>query len=143
MLLTNVDNYIKHQGIICGIDAQGVHVRIEQSAACEGCKIASNCNASSRNIKIIDIVPDDISAYAVGDHVMVSAPTEVAMQAMLWAFGAPFIILVSALFITLYFSHDEAFSALLALALLLPYYIGLFFMRGKMKQKISFVIEKQ
>ena len=117
-------------------------MRILQTSACAACKVAGHCHASESKEKIIDVLnAGDTSRLKVGDSVVVSASRDVANNALLLGFGAPFLLLVSVLLIMLQVVSDEGVAALAALSALLPYYGLLFLMRDRIKQKIAFSIE--
>jgi len=59
----------------------------------------------------------------------------------LWGFGIPFVLMVTVLVLVLLFTDDEGWAALGALAVLIPYYILLWFLRDNMREQLSFVIE--
>ena len=133
---------ISHSGVIESISEGCVQVRILQTSACAACKVAGHCHASESKDKIIDVLnAGDTSRLKVGDSVVVSASRDVANNALLLGFGAPFLLLVSVLLIMLQVVSDEGVAALAALSALLPYYGLLFLMRDRIKQKIAFSIE--
>ena len=110
-----MSNKIKHAGVVDGVEGECVRVRILQSSACSACKVAAHCNASETKEKIIDVMDADASHYQKGDQVMVVA-------------------LVAVLKIT----QSEGYAAVSALGILIPYYIGLYLLRNKLQNKLSF-----
>lgn len=136
-----MSNRIRHEGIIDSIDEGCVHVRILQTSACAACKVAGYCNAAEAKEKIVDVFQTDGSAMKVGDTVTVSTTGNIATQALLWAFGFPFILMVTVLVIVLWQTGNEGMAALSGLLTLIPYYGLLFLLRHRMRKKMSFVIE--
>lgn len=136
-----MSNRIRHEGIIDSIDEGCVHVRILQTSACAACKVAGYCNAAEAKEKIVDVFQTDGSAMKVGDTVTVSTTGNIATQALLWAFGFPFILMVTVLVIVLWQTGNEGMAALSGLLTLIPYYGLLFLLRHRMRRKMSFVIE--
>lgn len=136
-----MSNRIRHEGIIDSIDEGCVHVRILQTSACASCKVAGYCNAAEAKEKIVDVFQTDVSAMKVGDTVTVSTTGNIATQALLWAFGFPFILMVTVLVIVLWQTKNEGMAALSGLLTLIPYYGLLFLLRHRMRRKMSFVIE--
>ena len=67
-----MNNRIRHSGIITDIEGHLVHVSIQQSSACDSCKVAHHCNAAESKDKTIDISVHDASEYIVGQRVSVS-----------------------------------------------------------------------
>ena len=83
----------------------------------------------------------DSARFKVGDTVVVSASVGMAMQALFYGFGLPFIVLVGVLFAVYAFTSDESLSAIAGLAALVPYYAILYVLRDRMRGKMSFEIE--
>ena len=64
------------------------------------------------------------------------------MKAVWLAFGFPFLILLSVLFVTMRLTDgNEAFSALVALLMLIPYYLIIYMCRNKLSRTFVFVLE--
>ena len=132
---------ISHSGIVESIDDGCVHVRIVQTSACAACKVAGYCNAAESKEKIIDVYCDSVAAYQVGQQVVVSTSGQVAVKALLWAFGVPFVLLMTVLVLVLLLTANEGLAALSALAVLVPYYLVLWLLRNKMREQLAFRIE--
>ena len=131
---------ISHSGIVESIDGGCVHVRIVQTSACAACKVAGYCNAAESKEKIIDVFCDSVAKYNVGQQVTVSTSGQVAVKALLWAFGVPFVLLMAVLILVLLLTGNEGWAALSALVALVPYYFILWLMRNKMREQLAFTI---
>ena len=132
---------IKHRGIVENIDGSHIQVRIVQTSACSACSIKGHCNASESKDKLIDVYDNNAASYRKGQDVMVYGTTSMGMQAVILAFGVPFIVLFAALYVTLQLTGDELTAALAALAALIPYYLIIYIYRGKLSRKFFFTIE--
>lgn len=137
-----MSNKIKHAGVVDGVEGECVRVRILQSSACSACKVAAHCNASETKEKIIDVMDTDASHYQKGDQVMVVADTAVGFRASLYGYLLPLILMVVTLVGVLAATHSEGLAALSALGILLPYYVLLFLMRNKLRNRLSFTLER-
>ena len=137
-----MSNKIKHAGVVDGVEGECVRVRILQSSACSACKVAAHCNASETKEKIIDVMDADASHYQKGDQVMVVADTAVGFRASLYAYLLPLILMVVTLVGVLASTHSEGLAALSALGILIPYYVLLFLMRNKLRNRLSFTLER-
>lgn len=137
-----MSNKIKHAGVVDGVEGECVRVRILQSSACSACKVAAHCNASETKEKIIDVMDADASHYQKGDQVMVVADTAVGFRASLYGYLLPLILMVVTLVGVLAASHSEGLAALSALGILMPYYVLLFLMRNKLRNRLSFTLER-
>lgn len=125
-----------------GVEGECVRVRILQSSACSACKVAAHCNASETKEKIIDVMDADASHYQKGDQVMVVADTAVGFRASLYGYLLPLILMVVTLVGVLAATHSEGLAAVSALGILMPYYVLLFLMRNKLRNRLSFSLER-
>lgn len=137
-----MSNKIKHAGVVDGVEGECVRVRILQSSACSACKVAAHCNASETKEKIIDVMDADASHYQKGDQVMVVADTAVGFRASLYGYLLPLILMVVTLVGVLAATHSDGWAALSALGILMPYYVLLFLMRNKLRNRLSFTLER-
>lgn len=137
-----MSNKIKHAGVVDGVEGECVRVRILQSSACSACKVAAHCNASETKEKIIDVMDADASHYQKGDQVLVVADTAVGFRASLYGYLLPLVLMVVTLVAVLAASHSEGLAALSALGILIPYYVLLFLMRNKLRNRLSFTLER-
>lgn len=133
---------IKHRGIVERVDGSHIVVRIVQTSACSACSAKGLCNASESKEKQIDVYEVNAS-YQIGEEVVLCGSTSMGMQAVFLAFGIPVFILLVALFVSMKMTEGNAlFSALVALLAVIPYYVGLHFMKDKLNESFSFRIEK-
>ena len=137
-----MSNKIKHIGVVDGVEDGCVCVRILQSSACSGCKVASHCNAAETKEKIIEVMDVKASSYHVGDRVIVIADAAVGFRASLYAYLIPLALMVGTLVAVIAVSHSEGMAALLSLGVLIPYYIVLYLLREKLKNKLNFRVSK-
>lgn len=137
-----MSNKIKHAGVVDGVEGECVRVRILQSSSCSACKVAAHCNASETKEKIIDVMDADASHYQKGDRVMVVADTAVGFRASLYGYLLPLILMVVTLVGVLAATHSEGLAAVSALGILMPYYVLLFLMRNKLRNRLSFSLER-
>lgn len=137
-----MSNKVRHDGIIDSIDEGCVHVRILQTSACAACKVAGYCHAAESKEKIVDVFDHSTAGLSVGQQVIVSASGDVATRALLWAFGFPFVLMVTVLILVLWQTGNEGVAALSSLLSLLPYYGLLFLLRHRMRRQMAFTIEE-
>ena len=136
-----MSNKIKHKGVVDGVEEGCVRVRILQSSACSACKVASHCNASETKEKIIEVQVADAVKYQLGDSVVVVADTAVGFRASLYGYLLPLLLMVVVLVAVLKITQSEGYAAVSALGILIPYYIGLYLLRNKLRNKLSFSLE--
>ena len=135
------NNTIKHLGIVENIQGSHLSVRIVQTSACAACSAKGHCSSADSKDKIIDIIDTAASSYRVGEKVMVIGETSMGMMAVVLAFIIPFILLIFSLFLFMALMENELYSALLSLAILIPYYFILWLNKTRLKQQFSFTIK--
>ncbi|MBR5657270.1 MAG: SoxR reducing system RseC family protein [Prevotella sp.] len=138
-----MSNKIRHAGVIESVGDDCIKVRILQTSACGACKVAGHCNASQSKEKLIDVYHQTSSDFHVGEHVTVVASPEVGMRAIAWGFGIPFILLVATVFLMVKLTGNEGLAALTSLGALIPYYLVLYVLRDKIRERLSFSIERE
>ena len=84
----------------------------------------------------------DASHYQKGDQVMVVTDTAVGFRASLYGYLLPLILMVVTLVGVLAATHSEGLAAVSALGILIPYYVLLFLMRNKLRNRLSFTLER-
>jgi len=132
---------VLHSGVVEEMDGERVVVRILQTSACSECRARSHCGASESKEKLVDVYGADTSRLAVGQKVDVVASSDVAMQAVRLAFGWPFLLLVAVLFAVYAATGNELTAALSAVGALVPYYLIIYIMRDRLREKMAFRIE--
>jgi sigma-E factor negative regulatory protein RseC len=146
-----MSNKITHSGVIKRIADDCIQVQIIQTSACSACKVASLCGSASRGagkqdaeskIKLIDVFTTETALYQEGQEVTVWTSKDVANRALLLGFGAPFLILICVLMISLKLFSSEGVAALVALASLVPYYLALWCLKDRIQKQLTFYIEK-
>ena len=135
------NNTIKHLGIVESIQGSHLSVRIVQTSACAACSAKGHCTSADSKDKIIDIMDTAAASYQVGERVMVVGETSMGMMAVVLAFIIPFVLLIFSLFLFMALMENELYSALLSLAILIPYYFILWLNKTRLKQKFSFTIK--
>lgn len=137
-----MSNKIKHTGIVDEVERNCVHVRILQSSACSGCKVAAHCNASETKEKVIDVVTADAHNYQRGDNVVVVADSAVGFRASLYGYLLPLLLMVATLVALLAITKSEGIAALSAIGVLAPYYLMVYLLRNQIKNKLNFEIQQ-
>ena len=134
-----MNNDIRHSGIVESISDNSVMVRIVQTSACAGCKVAGHCHAAEAKEKIVEVdTKGTEQSFKVGDQVTVLAGRDVVTYALRVAVIIPLLLLIVTLVVVLQLTDDEALSGLVSIAVLIPYYIYVWLMRRRIKQKVTF-----
>jgi len=136
-----MNDTITHSGLVESIEGEHIRVRILQVSGCASCKIAGHCNASESKEKLIDVYHADASRYHVGDAVVVSTDLGTGYRAVALGFGLPLVLLIAVIVVGIKLTGNEGMSALLGIAALIPYYIGLYLVRDKLRKRFSFELK--
>ena len=132
---------IRHEGIVESVSDDVVRVRILQSSACSGCKVASHCNASEMKEKLIDVRTQGARGrWHVGQAVVVSTQSSMASRALLLAFGMPLLLMIAVLAVALLAGCGEGLAAMLSVGVLFPYFVVLALFRNRISKSITFRI---
>ena len=138
-----MENQIRHDGIVESVENGHVRVRIVQTSACAGCKVAAHCHTSEAKEKLVDVhVDKDTSRWHVGQQVIVTAQSSMASKALLIGFGFPLVLMLAVLVVLNTAGCGEGMTALLMLGVLIPYYIIVWLLRQHIARTISFRIEE-
>lgn len=133
---------IKHDGVVDSIEGNCIHVRIVQASACAACGAKSLCSAAESKEKIVDVYGADITAYQVGQRVMVEGAAAMGMKAVRLAFLFPLVLLVAAVAMVMWLADgNEALAALAALLVLTIYFFLLFANKKKLAREFTFTIK--
>lgn len=137
-----MSNKIRHTGVVESVTDECLKVRITQSSACSGCKIAAHCTASDQKEKLVDVFDKaSIAGRRVGESVVVVATMKAGMKAVKLGFILPFLVLIVALAVSYQLTGNEPLAALIALASLIPYYLFIYLIRDRLRETFSFVVE--
>lgn len=129
---------IRHSGIVEAVEGDRLRVRITQIAACSACRAADRCAAAERRDKTVDVPRS--GDYTPGDSVVVATSERTGFYAVTIAFVVPLVLMLIAAATCHYLTADDALSALIAVAVLVPYYALVAAMRRRIAGKVSFHI---
>lgn len=133
---------IKHTGIVENTDGPWLKVRIVQTSACAACSVKSHCSVAESREKLIDVYNGRMLGCRAGQQVVIAGAASLGMKAVFWAFVCPFAVVLAALFASMSVSGgDEPLSALVALGMLIPYYMMLYLCRKRLKRTFVFTLE--
>ena len=137
----NMDEMIRHEGVVVSINGDKAHVEIVQTSACSACKARSMCMSSESQQKEMDVMM--LEPMQVGDKVEVEVRERLAWKAVLLAYILPFIVMLAIIAI-LDFTTDwsEAVVGTLSLCGIALYYIGLSVFKHRLQTQFSFTARK-
>ena len=132
---------IEHTGIVQTINERSIDVRIVSHPACMGCAATNICDVSDAKEKIINTVKSiDV---VVGEEVNVVMSQTQGFKALFLGYLLPFLIIMFFLITLSSLGVKELVAGLIAFGSLLPYYLIIYKMRGRIDRNFSFSIKKQ
>ncbi|HYX06285.1 MAG TPA: SoxR reducing system RseC family protein [Bacteroidales bacterium] len=133
--------HIEHQGIVSEVEGNRIKVNIVSQSACSSCHAKGACGMSEVQEKTIE-VEDNSGSYRKGEWVNVILEQTLGYRALFLGYLLPFLVVLFTLILTISISGNEALSGILSLTILLPYYLVLFLMKGRIQRSFSFMIKK-
>jgi sigma-E factor negative regulatory protein RseC len=135
------ENLIKHRGVISEINSQSILVNIIAESACAACHAKGVCGVADMKEKIIEVKNSGKIDQKVGDFVVVTMNRNLGIQAVVYGYFIPFILLMITLIVSLSYMDSQGMAGILSLLILAPYYLVLYFFRHKLKNRFDFQIE--
>jgi sigma-E factor negative regulatory protein RseC len=131
---------IKHEGIIQKTDDKSVIVSISAASACSGCHAEGSCSLSGKEEKIIKVSGN----YNVkpGDVVTILMKQSMGYEALLLGYLLPLVSVIVILIVLVSMNVPELLAGLASLAILIPYYIILYFFRKRINEKFTFTLKE-
>ena len=139
--MTNESNIISHEGFVTKITDEELEIKILSQSACAACHAKSACGMGEQAEKILTVPRPKSKDFALMQRVNVRMAIGQGNKAAVLAYLIPIILLLAVLFVCLGLGLDEGLSALIAIAALIPYYIILYLLRDKLKQKFEYIID--
>lgn len=134
-----VDNHIDHIGFISAIRRGVAYVTLIQTSACASCSVKGSCGVGDTGKKQFEIpVPEGL--WHVGDEVVVQLETSTGFFALVIGYLLPFLLLVSALLVFIKVGFSESLAAVIALSLLVPYYVLVALFRKRLSKRLHLKI---
>ena len=135
---------VKHCGEVVCIDGHSVFVRMTVNSACSACHAKGVCGASEQTDKIVEVETAAATDFQVGDSVEVALmQRDMGSTSVVLAYVVPFLVLAAVLVGAILLGASEGMAALSALVGVALWYVVLYMLRDKIKNKIKFIIIKQ
>lgn len=137
---------MKHAGAITKITPSTITVALEGNIHCASCKAKAACGVSESNSKEIEI-ENPMAALSHGasfqlhESVEVEMKEELGLKAVFWAYVFPFFLVLTVLLVSSNFLAEWQ-AGLLALAVMLPYYLVVQRFNGFFKKQFKVSILK-
>jgi sigma-E factor negative regulatory protein RseC len=132
---------IKHKAFVKEVNGTSLKAIIINQSACASCHASGGCSMADIREKEVEI--DHFTGhYSAGQEVSILLQETLGFKALLYGYLLPFILMLTILMAMFSLTGNELVAGLLALAILIPYYIILYFMRGRLKKIFKFELEE-
>jgi len=131
---------IEHLGVIRHIEGSIARIVFPAQSACSTCHAKGVCSIAGMEEKSVDVIHD--GNVKTGEKVMVVLKQSLGYKALLLGYLLPFLIVLFSLVLFTSLFDNEALAGIYSLALLLPYYLIIYFFRKKIRREFSFTIRK-
>lgn len=130
---------INHDGIVQSKEDNCVIVTISSVSACSGCHAEGSCTLSGKEEKIIEVP----GRYDVkpGDRVTILMKQSMGYAALILGYIIPVVAVITVLITLISIKVPELVSGMIALSILIPYYLILFFFRKTINEKFTFTLK--
>jgi sigma-E factor negative regulatory protein RseC len=136
-----VGSVIKHKGFVKKVTDNSLIVSIVNQSACSTCHANGACSVADFQEKEIEI-PYLNPNYSPGQEVTVLFRESAGFTALFYGYILPFILVMFTLILLFETTGNEALAGLIALGILVPYYITLYFFRHYLKKVFKFELEE-
>jgi len=139
MKASNNSGIICHDGIVQRNEGESVIISIFPSASCSGCHTEGSCSMSGKEEKIIEV--HGSYGFKPGDHVTILMKQSMGYAALFLGYIFPVLSVISVLIVLIALKVSEILSGLASIAVLIPYYIILFFLRKQINDKFTLTLK--
>ena len=126
---------VEQVGKVVGVNGDRVRVLIMAQSACA----KGVCGMSETEPREI-VLQANGGDYQVNDTVRVQIASRQGLKAVLLGYMIPFVLVLSLLFGLRGIGLTEGLAALVGIAFLVPYYLLLYLLRGRLNREFGFVI---
>jgi len=130
---SNSNKLFRTTGVVESVCGEQATVRLKSNANCDGCKAQSACGVDSGD-KIVHVKMN--KSIDLNDVITVGIDKKRGLTAVIYAYVLPFLLVIITLIVGTVFL-PESIAGLLSLAILIPYYILLYFLRTVFKEKFK------
>ena len=131
---------VKHEGIVSKVSNDSITVSLKGNLHCDACNARSACGISDSGSKEIEI-NTPAQSLELNENVEVFLKKGLGLKAVFWAYVFPFILLFATLLIASAV-FQEWIAGLLAIGVLIPYYLLLYALKNSFKHAFKVSVSK-
>ena len=132
---------VDHPGVVRKITGNRAEVSIIAKAGCISCSLKNVCSVSDVQEKIIEVELYPNYQVKEGDEVVIEMKQSYGNWAVVLGYLFPFLVLFLGLILFLQLGLDQGLSGVLAIALLIPYYGGLYLLKGFFRKHFRYYLK--
>jgi sigma-E factor negative regulatory protein RseC len=131
---------VRHEGIVTKVSNDSITVSLKGNLHCDACNARSACGISDSGSKEIEI-NTPAQSLELNENVEVFLKKNLGLKAVFWAYVFPFILLFATLLIASSV-YQEWIAGLLAVGVLIPYYLLLYALKNSFKNEFKVSVSK-
>lgn len=132
---------VEHRGVVESFTNNIVRVGFVSHASCSSCHAKGVCAISEVDSKYVEVKTTG-SSWEVGESVLIILEKKLGFKALWFGYVLPLLVLLSGLIITYAITGKDGLAGLVALGVLLPYYLLLYLFRDSLTNKFQFTLKK-
>ena len=136
-------SYTVHEGKVLEQTEQRLRIQITLGEACQHCASQSGCMILSSKSRIIEVpTGKHTPRFETGETVNVKMTTHSGLKAVFYAYLLPTLLLISSVGCVYALHVQERLIALIAIGVIVIYYLILYFFRHQVNRKFSFEVDR-
>ena len=118
-----------------------MHVHFLNVSACARCHAKGVCTAADMENKEVEVF-DSSGRFNEGEEVNVVMRQSLGFKALIYGYMIPFLLVLVTLLVSSKGFSSEVVAGITSLAILVPYYLWLYWRRSHFKKVFSFELQK-
>jgi len=132
---------VEHEGTIRDISNGKMKVSFIAKSACAHCQLKGICSEADIEDKEVEVTVG-AQTYRIGEKVNIVLAQSLGLKALAYGYLIPLVLVVVTLFVMYDAIGNEVISGLSSIAILVPYYAGLYFFRNRIRKEFKFRVRK-
>ena len=133
-------NSVKHLGYVEKIAGNNYIIKIISKSACVSCHAKDACPASDLKEKLLAFPICQCRKLSIGEEIEISISNKNGEQAYIIAYTIPVFLIIMSVIILKTLEVSQGISAVVILAIMTLYFLGLYFFKNKIAKKIKIKI---
>ncbi len=131
---------VRHLGYVDKVEKNSYFIKIISKSACANCHANNACPASDLKEKFLTFPVNQCRELSVGEQVEIEISNRNGEQAYIIAYTIPVFIIVVAVIALKLMEISQGVSAIIIIAVIMLYFVGLYMLKDKLAAKIKIKI---